>query len=84
MTGAGTGGRCERLLLSDVVDIRGTGRGTSFGQVQLEYDKSYVDATRTRAFPENTELRTVLTSSGNPLHAVLRAGSPDSRCITFE
>jgi hypothetical protein len=72
------------FLLSDLVDVRGTVRGAGFGQIQLERDKSYVDASSTAAFPLNTEIRTILTFAGDPLHAELRRHSPDSRLVTFE
>lgn len=72
------------FLLSDLVDVRGTVRDADLGQIQLERDKSYVDASKTEAFPLNTEIRTILTFVGDPLHAELRRHSPDSRLITFE
>lgn len=72
------------FLLSDAVDIRGTVRGAGLGQVQHDQDKSYVDMSMTGAFPLNTEIRTVVTFAGDPLHAELRRHSPDSRLITFE
>ena len=72
------------FLLTDMVDIRGTIRRAGLGQVQLERDRAYVDATLTRAFPENTEIRTVLTFSADQLHPELSRHAPDGRYITFE
>jgi hypothetical protein len=72
------------FLLSDVIDIRGTIRGAGLGQVQLDRDKGYVHADFTRAFPENTEIRTVLTFSSDELHSEIRRHSPDGRFVTFQ
>ncbi len=72
------------FLLSDAADIRGTIRNAGLGAVQLERDKAYVDASRTGAFPENTEIRTVLTFASDALHPELARHAPDGRAITFE
>lgn len=72
------------FLLSDAVDVRGTIRNAGLGQVQLERDRGYVDAALTGAYPENTEIRTVLTFSADALHPELARHAPDGRAITFE
>lgn len=72
------------FLLSDAVDVRGTIRDAGLGQVQLERDRGYVDESRTGSYPENTEIRTVLTFSSDALHSELSRHAPDGRSITFE
>ncbi|MDX1495864.1 MAG: DUF5117 domain-containing protein, partial [Longimicrobiales bacterium] len=72
------------FLLSDAVDVRGTIRNAGLGQVQLDRDKGYVDEARTGSYPENTEIRTVLTFSADALHSELSRHAPDGRSITFE
>ena len=72
------------FLLGDVVDVRGTVRDAGLGQIQLERDKGYVDASLTGAYPRNTEIRTVLTFGSDELHSELARHAPDGRAITFE
>jgi hypothetical protein len=72
------------LLLGDVVDVRGTVRDAGLGEVQLERERGYVDASRTGAYPRNTEIRTVLTFTSDELHSELARHAPDGRAITFE
>jgi hypothetical protein len=47
------------FLVSDAYDVRRAVRGAGLGQIQLERDRGYVDASFTRAFPSNTEIRTI-------------------------
>ena len=72
------------FLLSDAYDVRRTVRGAGLGQLQLERDRGYVDASFTRAFPTNTEIRTSLTFTAEDMHSELTRHSPDSRYITFQ
>ncbi|MEX2527921.1 MAG: zinc-dependent metalloprotease [Gemmatimonadota bacterium] len=72
------------FLLSDAVDVRGSVRSAGLGQVQLERDRGYVDASLTSAYAKNTEIRTVLTFSADQLHSELARHTPDGRFITFE
>lgn len=72
------------FLLGDVVDVRGTVRDAGLGQIQLDRDKGYVDASLTGAYPRNTEIRTVLTFSADELHSELARHAPDGSSITFE
>ena len=72
------------FLLGDAVDVRGTVRDAGLGQIQLDRDRGYVDASLSGAYPRNTEIRTVLTFSSDALHPELARHSPDGRVITFE
>jgi hypothetical protein len=83
-----TGGRlvvdATDFLLADVVDVRGTVRSAGLGELRLEQDRGYVDASNTAAYPRNTEIRTVLTFASDALHPELARHAPDGRAITFE
>jgi hypothetical protein len=72
------------FLVSDAYDVRRAVRGAGLGQIQLERDRGYVDASFTRAFPSNTEIRTSLTFTAEDMHSELTRHSPDSRYITFQ
>ncbi len=72
------------FLLSDVVGIQAAVRQFDLGTVRLEADRGYVREDVTRAFPGNTEIRTVLTFSSDDLHPEIRRHSPDGRFVTFE
>ena len=72
------------FLLSDAIDVRGTVRSAGLGNIQLDEDRGFVDASNTGAFPRNTEIRTVLTFTSDALHPELARHAPDGRAITFE
>lgn len=72
------------FLLDDMVDVRGTVRSAGLGDIRLEATRGYVDASKTGAYPRNTEVRTVLTFSSDALHSELARHAPDGRVITFE
>lgn len=72
------------FLLSDVYDVAGAIRSADLGTVSLDEERSYVDASRTRAFPLNTEVRAVLTFSAESPDPELRRHAPDGRSITVE
>ncbi len=72
------------FVLSDVFDVVGRVKDAGLGTVSLDRDRSHVDAGRTRAFPDNTEVRAVLTFAAEEPHAELRRHAPDGRSVTLE
>jgi hypothetical protein len=49
------------FFLSDVFDVIGSIRAAGLGNVRLDAGRSFVDAEYTRSFPQNTEVRAVLS-----------------------
>ncbi|MCR4341166.1 MAG: zinc-dependent metalloprotease [Gemmatimonadaceae bacterium] len=72
------------FFLSDVYDVIGSLRGARLGSVRLDRERSFIDSTNTRSFPENTEIRSVLTFSTDDPSFVLRQVAPDARTIAIE
>jgi hypothetical protein len=68
-------------------DVYGIGRALErAGRSGLRLDpaRSYIDGRATRAFPRNTEVRSVLTFTADRPDAVLARVAPDARAITIE
>lgn len=72
------------FFLSDVYDVIGSLRGARLGSVRLDRERSFIDPANTRSFPENTEIRSVLTFSTDDPNFVLRQVAPDARTIAIE
>ena len=72
------------LVLSDVWGVSASVRGYNLGTVQLDRDRSYVSSERTRSFPRNTEVRSVLTFGSDNPNVEFRRRAPDGRSITLE
>lgn len=72
------------LILSDVRGVAGSLRGYDLGTVRLDADRSFVKAEKTRAFPRNTEIRSVLTFAADAPGGELRRHAPDGRSLTLE
>ncbi len=72
------------LVLSDVWGVQGSLRRYDQGTVRLDRDRSYVSAELTRAFPTNTEVRSVLTFAADAPGGELRRNAPDARFVTLE
>jgi hypothetical protein len=72
------------FLLSDVYDVAGRLRSAGHGTLRIDADRSHIDGARTRAFPLNTEVRSVLTYVTDSPSPALRRHAPDGRAVTLE
>ncbi len=72
------------LFLADVYDVIGSVRGAGQGTLRLDRDRSWVDESMSGAFPENLEVRAVLTFLTDVPGADLRRAAPDAKAVTFE
>jgi hypothetical protein len=72
------------FVLSDVYGVGARLQAAELGRVSLDRDRSYVRADRSGAFPENTEIRAVLTFAIDEPDARLRRQAADPRSLTFE
>lgn len=72
------------FFLSDVYDVIGSLRGARLGSARLDRERSFIDPANTRSFPENTEVRSVLTFFTDDPNFVLRQVAPDARTIALE
>jgi hypothetical protein len=72
------------FFLSDVYDVIGSVRGAGLGTLRLDRDRSYVDATLTRSFPRNTEVRATLSYAADAPHLELRRQAPDGRTLALQ
>lgn len=71
------------FVLSDVFDVTGQIKAADQGKVELDRDRSYLDLERTGAFPENTELRAVLSFTSDEPGEAVRTHAPDGRSFTI-
>jgi len=72
------------LFLADVYGVIGQVRNAGQGTLRLERDRSWIDETMSGAFPENLEVRAVLTFLSDAPGADLRRAAPDASAVTFE
>lgn len=72
------------FFLSDAFDVIGRIRRAQWGTVRLDRERSFIDASGTRSYPLNTEVRAVLTFTSEDPHIELRRVTPDARTITME
>jgi len=72
------------LFLSDTYGIAESIRRAQGGNGRVDANRSWIDATRTKAFPRNTEIHAVLTFAVDNPGAVLRRVAPDAAAPTFE
>ncbi|MBK6487081.1 MAG: zinc-dependent metalloprotease [Gemmatimonadetes bacterium] len=72
------------LFLSDTYGIAESVRRAQGGNARVDQNRSWIDETRTRGFPRNTEIHAVLTFSVDNPGAVLRRAAPDAASPTFE
>lgn len=76
------------FLLSDVFDVAGRLRASRQGEVRIDPARSYVSMEYTRAFPRNTEIRSVVTYVTDSPGEELRRHAPDAplggRVITLQ
>ena len=72
------------FFLTDVYDVIGSIRGARLGNLRLDKERSFIDPGSTRSFPENTEVRSVLTYTTDDPSFALREAAPDARTIAIE
>jgi hypothetical protein len=72
------------LFLSDVWGVRSGIQSAGRGDVRVDGSRSVVSESFTTAFPLNTEVRAILTFTGDRLHSDVSATVPDRRHFTIE
>jgi hypothetical protein len=72
------------FFLSDVYDVAGRLRNARLGSVRIDRDRSYIDGVNSRSFPDNTEIRSVLSYVTDDPNVELRRHAPDGRSFTLE
>jgi hypothetical protein len=72
------------LFLSDAYGIGESVRRAQGGNARVDAARSWVEPSRTKAFPRNTEIHAVLTFAVDNPGAVLRRASPEPSAPTFE
>jgi hypothetical protein len=72
------------LFLSDTYGIAETIRRSQQGTARVDANRSWIDPSRTRAFPRNTEIHAVLTFVVDNPGPALRRAAPDAAAPTFE
>jgi hypothetical protein len=72
------------FFLGDVYDVAGRLRAVRMGSLRIDAQRSYIEGRATRSFPENTEIRSVLTYTADEPGIELRRLAPDGRSITLE
>ncbi|WP_395342798.1 zinc-dependent metalloprotease [Ningiella sp. W23] len=70
------------FLLSDIHGIADRLSDTGQGGYSVDKTRSGVYLPRTKAFPENTELESLVTFSGSPTGAFIEDVSPDAKSVT--
>jgi hypothetical protein len=71
------------FILSDVFDVGGSIRAAGLGPLRLDRERSVVDAAHTRSFPQNTEVRALLSFVTDEPHLELRRHAPDGRTLAL-
>lgn len=72
------------LFLSDVYGIADGIRRAQGGNARVDASRSWVEASRTKAFPRNVEIHAVLTFGVDNPGGALRRAAPDATSPTFE
>lgn len=72
------------FFLSDTYGIGESFRRAQQGTPRLDVNRSWADAERTKAFPKNTEIHSVLTFAIDNPGAGVRRGAPDPSSVTME
>lgn len=70
------------MLFSDMHHVSETLKEMKEGTYSLDRDRSAIELSRTRAFPENVEFDVMLTYTGTPEGSKLRTVTPDPHNIT--
>ena len=64
--------------------VGGTAAGAGVGSYRVDASRSYIDGTRTKAFPQNSEVHAVLTFVSDQATRGRGVMAPDARALTFE
>ncbi|MBK7905006.1 MAG: zinc-dependent metalloprotease [Gemmatimonadetes bacterium] len=72
------------FFLSDTYGIAEGIRRAQGGNARVDANRSWIEASRTKAFPINTEIHAVLTFGIDNPGAALRRAAPDAASPTFE
>ena len=72
------------FFLSDVFNVAGRIRQARNGSVRIDRERSFIDDAHTKSFPENTEVRAVLSYVTDDPGPLLRQHAPDGRSVTLE
>jgi len=72
------------FFLADTYGIAESIRRGQQGNARIDATRSWVDSSRTKAFPKNTEIHSVLTFAVDNPGATLRRGAPDASAVTME
>lgn len=72
------------FFMSDTYGIAETIRRSQQGTARIDLGRSWVDPERSKAFPKNTEIHSVLTYTVDNAGANLRRGAPDPSAVTME
>ena len=72
------------FFLTDTYGIAEGIRRAQGGNARVDANRSWIEPSRTKAFPINTEIHTVLTFAVDNPGAVLRRAAPDPASPTFE
>lgn len=72
------------LFLSDTYGIAEGFRRAQAGNGRVDANRSWIDSSRTRAFPRNTEIHAVLTFAVDNAGPALRRAAPDAASPTLE
>ncbi|MFN8668691.1 MAG: zinc-dependent metalloprotease [Gemmatimonadaceae bacterium] len=72
------------LFLADTYGIAESIRRAQGGNARVDANRSWIDASRTKAFPINTEIHAVLTFGVDNPGMVLRRAAPEAQSPTFE
>jgi hypothetical protein len=81
---AGTVVDATDFFLSDMYGIAARLRSAGMGNLRIDANRSYIDGARTASFPENTEVRAVLSYISDDAAGALNRLAPDGRWVTFE
>ena len=81
--GGGTVIDATDFFLTDMYDVIGRARG-NLGTLRIDAGRSFVAGENTGSYPENTEIRSVITYVTDSPTATLRRHSPDGRSVTLE
>ena len=72
------------FFLSDTYGIADNLRRAQQGTARVDANRSWIDPARTKAFPRNTEIHSVLTFGIDNAGAAVRRAAPDAGAATFE
>jgi hypothetical protein len=81
---AGTVVDATDFFMSDMYGVAGRLRSGGMGNLRIDANRSYIDGARTGSFPDNTEVRAVLSYITDEATGALNRMAPDGRWVVFE